>query len=145
MVALAIRRRALWVIACVVVVALVVLFGLRSCSGKVIDAGGVKVLVASHQSGGMDARISGPLRVVGGCLGVRDHVILWPNGTDVVQDDPVTIDIPDYGRFSLGDDVAIGGGNVREHSSDPVEPGDFEVAGTTVPADCAQHDIWLAS
>ena len=117
MVALAaVRRRSPWVIAGVVIVVLVVLFGLRSCSGKVIDAGGVKVMVAGYQSGGSDALGGGTLEVVGDCLGADGDVYVFPQGTKVVDEDPLTVDIPDVGEVSLGEEFDVGGGWEVEHS-----------------------------
>lgn len=146
MVALAaVRRRSPWVIAGVVVVALVVLFGLRSCSGKVIDAGGVKVLVAGYQSGGSDALGGGTLEVVGDCLGAGGDVYVFPQGTKVVDEDPLTVDIPGFGEVSLGEEFDVGGGWEVEHSSDDVEPGPMEIGGVTVPAVCAKYDIFLSA
>jgi hypothetical protein len=69
---------------------------------------------------------------------------VWPHGTDVVEQEPLTIEIPDYGAFALGDELQVGGGYVLEHSSSAVAPRPFEVAGVTVPAECAEHDIFLA-
>ena len=122
------------------------MLSLSACAGKVISAGDVTVLVSKRSSGGMDALGSGVLEVVGGCLGASGSVMVWPHGTEVVQDDPLTIDIPDYGTFALGDDVRVGGGYVLDHSesSDDVEPGDYPAGGVDVPAQCAKHDIFLA-
>jgi hypothetical protein len=117
---------------------------LSACGGQVISAGDVTVLVSERTDAGMDALGGGVLEVVGGCLGASGSVIVWPHGTEVVQDDPLTIDIPDYGTFALGDEVQVGGGYVLEHSSDNVESGGYPVGGLTVPAECAKHDIFLA-
>jgi len=92
----------------------------------------------------MDALGGGRMEVVGGCLGAHGSVIVWPHGTEVVKEEPLTIDIPNYGTFALGDEVQVGGGYVLEHSSSDVEPGPYEVGGVTVPAECAEHDIFLA-
>jgi hypothetical protein len=116
---------------------------LAGCGGQVISAGGVTVLVSEFPSG-MDADGGGRLEVLGGCLGASGSVIVWPYGTRVVDDDPLTIEVPDNGTFGLGDEVQLGGGWVLEHSSDNVEPGPYEVGGVTVPAECAEHDIFLA-
>ena len=121
-----------------------VLLPLAACGGQVVDAGGVTVLVSERADAGMDALGGGTLEVVGGCLGAGGSVIVWPHGTEVVQDDPLTIEIPSHGTFALGEEVQVGGGYVLEHSSGDVEPGDRRVAGVTVPAECAQHDIFLA-
>lgn len=114
------------------------------CGGEVISAGGVTVLVAERASGGDDALGGGRLEVVGGCLGASGSVIVWPHGTDVVDEDPLTIEIPGRGTFGLGDEVEVPGGYVLEHSSRDVEPGPYRVGGVTVPARCAEHDIFLA-
>jgi hypothetical protein len=102
------------------------------------------VLVSQRAAGGMDALGGGRVEVVGGCLGASGSVIVWRHGTEVVKDDPLTIDIPNYGTFAFGDQVEVGGGYVAKHSSDNVEPGPYQVGGVTVPAECAKHDIFLA-
>ena len=118
---------------------------LTACGGgQVIEAGDVTVLVSERPDAGMDALGGGTLEVVGGCLGASGSVIVWPHGTEVVQDDPLTVDIPGYGKFALGDEVRVGGGYVLEHSSGNVEPDDYAAGGITVPAECAEHDIFLA-
>ena len=118
---------------------------LSACGGgRVISAGDVTVLVSERPSGGMDAQGGGRLEVVGGCLGASGSVIVWPHGTEVVDADPLRIEVPDHGTFGLGQEVLVGGGYVLEHSAGEVEPGPFEVAGVTVPARCAEHDIFLA-
>jgi hypothetical protein len=118
---------------------------LAGCGGQVISTGEATVLVSELTGGGMDALGGGRLEVVGGCLGADGNVIVWPYGTEVVEANPLTIRIPDNGQFVLGDEVRVGGGFVLEHSSETVDPGPYEVAGVTVPAECAQHDIFLAS
>lgn len=130
----------------VVPAAALVVGGLLSgCAGKVITVGDTTVLVSEFPTGGMDAQGGGRIEVVGGCLGASGVVVVWPHGTQVVSDDPLTISIPDNGTFALGDDVEVGGGNVLEHTSTAVEPGPYEVGGVTVPAKCAEHDIFLAN
>lgn len=86
----------------------------------------------------------GRLELLGGCLGADGAVVVWPHGTEVADEDPLSIRIPDNGIFDLGDQVEFGGGFVLEHSSDEVEPGPYEVAGVTVPAECAKYDVFLA-
>jgi hypothetical protein len=71
-------------------------------------------------------------------------VIVWPHGTEVVEDERLTVDIPNYGKFALGEDVRVGGGFVLEHSSDDVGPGAYPAGGVDVPAECAEHDIFVA-
>lgn len=126
------------------IVGLVVCVGLTGCAGKVIAVGDVSVLVSERATSGMDALGGGRLEVVGGCLGAGGSVIVWPHGTTVVNDDPLTIDIPDNGTFSLGDQVQVGGGYVLEHPSSERSPEPFDVAGVAVPGSCAAHDVFLA-
>ena len=114
------------------------------CGGQVIAAGDVDVLVAASSGDGMDAMGGGTLEVVGGCLGVSGFVVVWPHGTEVADEDPLTIEIPGNGSFALGESVQVGGGFVVEHSSDEGDP-PYEVGRVTVPDDCAQYDIFLAS
>lgn len=113
-------------------------------SGQIIAAGDVSVLVSALPDGGMDALGGGRLQVVGGCLGTDGVVVVWPYGTQVVQDDPLTIETPEGATFSLGDDVRLGGGYVLEHSSDKAEPGPYPLGDITVPAKCAEHDIFVS-
>lgn len=112
--------------------------------GEVISAGQVTVLISEQTGSGMDALGGGQLEVVGGCLGTSGSVIVWPHGTEVVDEDPLMIDVPGHGTYGLGDEMQVGGGFVLEHSSRDVEPGTYDVAGVTVPAPCAVHDIFLA-
>jgi hypothetical protein len=117
---------------------------LSACGGQTISAGNVTVLVSERADAGMDALGGGNLEVVGGCLGASGSVIVWPHGTEVVQEATLTIDIPGYGTFAIGDEVQVAGGYVLEHPSDNVEAGDYQVGGVIVPAECAKHDIFLA-
>ena len=61
-----------------------------------------------------------------------------------MDEEPLTIEIPDSGTFTLGDHVQLGGGFVLEHSPGerPVES--FEAGGVAVPRSCAEHDVFLA-
>lgn len=114
-------------------------------NGEVVEAGDVTVLVGERSGDAMDMAGGGRIEVTGGCLGTSRYVVVWPHGTEVVDEDPLTIDIPDLGTFEIGDDVELGGGMVLEHADSNVEPGDVEVAGITVPAACAEHDVFLAN
>ncbi|GAA2089218.1 hypothetical protein IDH50_16000 [Aeromicrobium tamlense] len=124
--------------------ALLIALALAGCGGKEITAGDATVLVGERSSSGADALGGGTLELVGGCLGADGIVVIWPVGTDVVDEDPLTIDIPHLGELSLGDRVEVPGGMVLEHSSDTVPPGPLSIAGVTVPESCAEHDVFLA-
>jgi hypothetical protein len=129
------------------VVAAVVL--VRSCQGEVIHAGDTTVLVAQSSRDGMDALAGGRLAVVGGCLGAEAgetrYVIVWPHGTDVVDEDPLTVDVPGADTYALGDEIRVGGGFVLEHTSTEVEPGPQKIGGVPVPSRCAEYDVFLAN
>jgi hypothetical protein len=111
--------------------------------GEVLEAGDVTVLVSAETDQGMAAEGGGTLEVVGGCLGTDGYVVVWPHGTEVVDEDPLTIDVPGAGRVALGDDVSLGGGFVLEHTSTDHD-GPLETGDVTVPAACAEHDVFLA-
>lgn len=117
---------------------------LTACSGKVLTTDGAVVLVSERPSAGMDALGGGRLEVIDGCLGAGGAVIVWPFRTTIVDHDPLTIEIPDDGVYALGDDVQVSGGYVLEQSSTARVAGPFEVSGVTVPAACAEHDVFLA-
>lgn len=126
------------------IVALAAMASLGACGGRAISTGDVTVLVSERTGAGMDALRGGRLEVVDGCLGASGSVIVWPHGTEVVEEDPLRVAVPGHGTVGLGDEVQVAGGYVLEHSSDEMEPGPYEVAGLTVPADCAEHDIFVA-
>lgn len=123
---------------------LLLAFALAACGGMEITAGDATVLVGERSSSGADALGGGTLELVGGCLGASGVVVIWPVGTDVVDEDPLTIDIPGMGEFSLGESVEVPGGMVLEHTSDTVPPGPLSLGGVTVPEACAEHDVFLA-
>lgn len=127
-------------------VALVALLLLAGCGGRVLSAGEVSVLVGARADSGMEALASGGLAVVGGCLGLEDFVVVWPHGTDVVEADPLRVEVPGVGTVGLGDRVELGGGFVVEHPGDaPAQhPEPLTVGGADVPRSCARHDVFLA-
>ena len=94
--------------------AAVALMPLASCSGHeaaVVRSGDSFVLIAPK---GADDNIAGvalggEVQLVGNCLGLGPNTILWPHGTEVVDDDPLTVQVPGYGRVALGDHIAGGG------------------------------------
>lgn len=121
------------------------LFLLAGCGGEVMTASGTTVLVGAPSRSGMDALGGGTLEVVGGCLGASGYVIVWPHGTDVVDEDPLTVDVPGVGRVALGEEFQVGGGFVLEHSSTTRSPGPYRAGGIVVPAECAAYDVFVAS
>lgn len=68
-------------------------------------------VVVSGDSFGMDAAMGrGGVAVVGECLGVGDTVVVWPEGTEVTDARELTVEVPGYGTFALGDEIELGGG-----------------------------------
>jgi hypothetical protein len=129
-------------------VALVAL-ALAACGGgaETLEAAdGTQVFVGRSESSGADALLEGPLAVLDGCLGAGEQVVVWPNGTKVVDDDPLTVTVPgNRGELRVGDQVRVGGGVAVEPSSSGSASDPLEVAGVTVPATCAGHGVWMAS
>ena len=104
---------------------------------------GPVVLVAEPQNSGMDSLITGRLTVLGGCLGVGDSVVVWPEGTEVLLDDPVRIEVPGRGTYSLDSEIELGGGHL-EPAADGTVGG--AVGGAEVPEACAATgEVFLAS
>ncbi|MDF9717816.1 hypothetical protein [Nocardioides sp. ChNu-99] len=117
-----VRRRLL--LALTVVLAVAAAYGGWRVTGapRTLDGGdGTTVVVGGRASGGSDALASGSLTVVDGCLGIGRTVVVWPHGTDVVGTDPLVVDVPGVGERSLGDDVAVGGGQVHGYRAVPEE------------------------
>ena len=90
------------------------------------------------------AGCGGDLEVVADCLGADGVVVIWPHGTEVTDEDPLTIEVPGYGTFALGDEVHLAGGMVFEQTSDQMEAAPVDVGGVTVPLPCAKRDVFLA-
>ncbi|XVX18617.1 hypothetical protein ACQP1U_09595 [Actinomycetota bacterium] len=127
-------------------VAVAAVLGLGGCgAGKTLDAGDATVLVGQRSGTGMDALLAGRLEVVGGCVGIGDAVVIWPHGTDVVDENPLSIEVPGAGTVAIGEDIEIGGGFVLEHRGAPRQQGPQEIAGVAVPAACAEHNVFRAA
>lgn len=138
------RRRALLVagVAGVIGVAGAVWWRADS-AGTVVEAGDATVLVSERVDYGMDAQGGGTVEVLDGCLGAGGAVLVWPHGTDVVDEDPLTVAVPGLGDVTVGDEIAIGGGFVHEPPQDAPRA-DLSVAGVDVPEPCTEHGVFLA-
>ena len=111
--------------------------------GEVVHAAGVAILVGEKSGDAADALLTGTLADVSGCLGVDDTVVVWPHGTRVVQERPLTVAVPGLGRVGLGDEVKLGGGVALDQYPAPHTVGDVDIAGVTVPAACTTHNVWV--
>lgn len=129
-------RRGTWEQAGIAAVVAASCVALTACggAGAVIEANGIHVLVGEESSEGMSAALTGSLGVVNGCLAVDELVVLWPHGTEVVEDGPLTIDVPRRGEYALGDEIEnLGGGGGPSTAVD----------GIAIPDECS-GEIWLA-
>jgi hypothetical protein len=118
---------------------------LTACGGRVVEAGDVTVLVGQRSGSGMDALGGGVLEVVGDCLGAGGYTVVWPHGTEVVDEDPLTIDVPGEGEVTLGDEVSLPGGYVSESDGGArTATGPVQAGGVTVPEDCVGKGVFLS-
>ena len=117
--------------------------GCAGGGGEVAHAGDVAIIVGEKSGDAADALLSGMLADVSGCLGVDDTVVVWPHGTRVVQERPLSVAVPGVGRVGLGDEVKLGGGVALDQYPVPRTVGDFDIAGVTVPAACTTHNVWV--
>ena len=49
--------------------------------------------------------LGGTLAMVGDCVGIDEATVIWPYGTEIASNEPLTIDVPGLGRVALGDQV----------------------------------------
>jgi hypothetical protein len=80
--------------------------------GSILHSGDSMVLVGAEAD--MDGPIAGVgfggrVAMVGHCLGIESATIIWPYGTTIVSDDPLTIQVPGLGPVQPGDSVDGGG------------------------------------
>jgi hypothetical protein len=124
-----------------VLIAIVVV---RSAGEKVLNENAeTLVLVGKDVDGGLDARGSGRLADVGGCLGWAPvpgqdtgTVVIWPHGTTIKTPDPLRVTI-DGTTYSIGDSVEISGGEVG-----PLEPSNQFY--DKVPRGCRTANVFMA-
>lgn len=127
-------------------VVLLLVATLSACGARTISAGDVQVLVGERSRSGSDALLNGRLAVSDGCLGVEMTdtgsyvVVVWPHGTDVEEEEPLTVDVPDAGSLEVGDEVSLGGGFVTVEDGGPAQ-----VGGVEVPEECASREVFLAN
>lgn len=74
------------------------------------SGGGETVLLLKAGEGGRDAIVTGPLTLVGTCVGIGDHVALWPQGTKIVDEFPLVLSVPGLGEVRAGETLAGAGG-----------------------------------
>ncbi|MFC3689966.1 hypothetical protein [Aquipuribacter hungaricus] len=111
-------------------------FVLPACGGAATDdsASAPTRVVVAEEVDGMEALISGRLTATDGCLGIDEQLTVFPVGTTVLHHDPLQIEIPGRGEFTLGDSISLGGGSTSPATD---TEGRQVAAGTVIPAECA--------
>jgi hypothetical protein len=66
------------------------------------------------------ATITGRVSIVGDCLGINGSAVdgatvIWPHGTTITADDPLTIEVPGLGSLRVGDGVDGSGDQFVNH------------------------------
>ncbi len=73
------------------------------------------------------ARVRGALTMVGNCAGINEAVAIWPEGTTVLRESPLELNVPGLGRIHEGEQVDGGGGYFDTDTDD---------IGIVIPASC---------
>jgi hypothetical protein len=73
--------------------------------GDVLKGGRSSVLVGPKMGSYGGTGGGGSVAMAGRCLGFEGATVLWPHGTKIVTDDPLTIEVPGLGRITSGDSV----------------------------------------
>lgn len=119
-----------------VVLGLVSALALVSCGGQ-SEVSGDDYTIFVHrrslfQGGGLDAQVGGTLATRDGCVlleggGDTAYPVVWPSGTSIASEDPLTLELPSGEKLAVGQKV-IGGGGVVSSSSGSVK--------VDIPAEC---------
>jgi hypothetical protein len=102
--------------------------------GRVLHSGSSNVLIGAKGDGDNVAGVgfAGTVSLAGGCLGIGGATIIWPYGTQVSSDDPLTIYVPGLGRLTVGDRVDGGGDEYGDHLPKGID---------AVPSDCPTEQV----
>lgn len=112
-------------------------------SGQRVEVAGLTVLIAEPADSGDDALLAGRLSDVGGCLGIEGYAVVWPHGTRVSDEGPLSLTVPGQPRVGMGERVEVGGGVLFEANEQ--EPQDYSFAGVSIPASCVAAGVWMSS
>lgn len=109
---------------------IVLALALIGCGGQSeVSRGGVTIFVHGDSvlpRGGEDGLIEGALVVRDGCVllereGSKDaYPIVWPSGTSISKEDPLTLKLPSGDHLKVGQTVS-GAGGTHDALSDQVE------------------------
>lgn len=119
------------------VLAVVVACGVVACGGQSeVNRGDYTIFVHGGSllpRGGDDALVVGTLTTWSGCVLLQmegfDHAypVIWPSGTSIAGDDPLTLRLPSGEELTVGQAVS-GGGGYYQATSDQVD--------VDIPAQC---------
>ncbi len=97
--------------------------------GDTLKSGRSSVLVGPKFGSYGGTGGGGTVTTAGTCLGFDGATVLWPYGTMIVTDDPLTIEVPGLGRITSGDSVYGG--------VDTFVPGHLPDGVGAIPDGCA--------
>jgi len=140
------RIRALVVLT--MIVAGPLLSGCGDRDGHVLRSGSTLVLVgASGASRTLPhSTITGRVSVLGGCLGINGSAVdgatvIWPHGTKITADDPLTIDVPGLGSVRVGDRIDGSGDQLVNHRPGQKYVDDLPKGIDRVPTGCRRNQV----
>jgi len=135
-------------VALTLIVAGSLLSGCGDQDGRVLRSGSTFVLVgASGEAPKLPhSTITGRVSIVGDCVGINGSAVdgatvIWPHGTKITADDPLTIEVPGLGRLGVGDGV-VGSGDLFVNHRPGQEYVDHLPKGIDrVPTGCRRNQV----
>ena len=100
---------------------------MSSCGadGAIIRSGDAFVLVGAEGDGDGDNRagvgFGGTVALVGNCLGINDATVVWPYGTKVIDEDPLTVEVPGLGQVGVGGQLSGGAEVYEDHLPEGID------------------------
>jgi hypothetical protein len=111
------RSEALPALALVVVGSLVSGCG-GGAAGRVLHTRASFVLVGAEDDADAPAAgvgFGGYVAMLGRCVGIGDATVIWPYGTEITSDRPLTIAVPGLGTLQVGDPASGGAVDYGDH------------------------------
>jgi len=130
------------------IVAGTLLSGCGDQDGRVLRSGGSFVLVGAYGETPRlpHATITGTVSIVGDCLGINGSAVdgatvIWPHGTKITAEDPLTIDVPGLGSLRIGDPVDGSGDQFVNHRPGQVYLDYLPKGIDRVPTGCRRNQV----
>jgi hypothetical protein len=140
------RVRALVILTMIVAGSL--LSGCGDQDGRVLRSGSTFVLVGASGAARTlpHSTITGRVGIVGDCLGINGSAVngatvIWPHGTKITADDPLTIEVPGLGRVRVGDSVDGSGDQVVNHRPGQEHLDRLPKGVDRVPTGCRRNQV----